>query len=266
MAAIADESGYADALRSRQAIDPAARDRLDNVHELLSAAAEHERGLGDDEAAEGAGAGLSAFLEAAALHSAVDGWDGPGGRVTLMTLHAAKGLEFSTVFLTGVEESLFPLARAGSVVDVEEERRLAYVGITRARRRLILSWARRRMLYGETRVCSPSRFLREIPSSALKTEISFDPGHTPRRPGAGPRAPRPAQDDPFSESDFVDEDPDLDTWSSTLPALGDRVVHDVFGEGEVVEHLGGRGERARVAVLFPLRGVKRIVASYLDPA
>ncbi len=266
LAAIADESGYADALRARQALDPAARDRLDNLHELLSAAAEHERGLGETEAFEGAPDGLAAFLEAASLHSTIDGWDDSGGRVTLMTLHAAKGLEFSTVFLTGVEESLFPLARTGSVVDLEEERRLAYVGITRARRRLVLSWARRRMVYGETRVCTPSRFLREIPPSALKTEMTFEPGHDPRGRTSDRRAPRTVRDDPFSESDFVDEDPDLDSWTSALPALGARVVHDVFGEGEVVEHLGGQGEQARVAVLFPLRGVKRIVASYLAPA
>ncbi len=254
LAGICDESGYADMLRDRQAADPTARDRLDNLQELLAAAADHEEAREE--------ATLASFLEAAALHTDVDNWDPAHGRVTLMTLHTAKGLEFKRVFLTGMEENLFPLARGGAVVDVEEERRLAYVGITRARRRLILSWARRRMIHGETRVCTPSRFLREIPPSALKTQLS--PVESATAEHLARRSHRPPPD-PFSDADFIDYDPDYDAQDSFVPALGARVAHAVFGEGEVVEHLGGHGPKTRVAVLFPARGVKRIVASYLTP-
>ena len=255
LASILDETGYADMLRDRQAADPAARDRLDNLQELMTAAADHEHASPGE-------ATLHSFLETTALHADVDSWDPADGRVTLMTLHTAKGLEFPFVFLTGMEEQLFPLARAGAQVDVEEERRLAYVGITRARRRLVLSWARRRMIHGETRVCSPSRFLREIPSSALKTKMS--PVEAAAAGRLARRAHRPPGD-PFSDDDFVDYDPDYDTPDSFIPALGERVFHEAFGEGEVVEHLGGHGAMTRVAVHFPARGVKRIVASYLSP-
>ena len=261
LASVIDESGYGDMLRDRQAADPAARDRLDNLQELLAAAADHERGRED--------ATLESFLEATALHADVDGWDPAEGRVTLMTLHTAKGLEFDTVYLTGMEEKLFPLARQGSVVDVEEERRLAYVGITRARRSLVLTWARRRMVHGETRVCTASRFLTEIPPSALKTQVApadpRDPTGAARAAHLAQRAHRPPQD-PFSDADFVDYDPDYDAEQQFVPALGARVHHEAFGVGEVVEHLGGHGPKARVAVLFPVRGVKRIVASFLTPA
>jgi len=169
-------SGVADRLEAEG--DFEAQGRLDNLMELVSAAAVFQ------EAAERQGdvADVEAFLESASLLGTADDAhkddDDGRGKITLMTLHACKGLEFEMVFLVGLEEHGFPHSRAidGDVSALEEERRLAYVGITRARQRLILSWAKQRMVNGTIKTRDPSRFLFEIPRAALDGDI-------PRRRG-----------------------------------------------------------------------------------
>ncbi len=169
-------SGVSDRLEAEGDIE--AQGRLENLMELVNAAAAFEAAA----EREGEVRDVEAFLESASLLGSADDAhkddDDGRGKVTLMTLHACKGLEFEMVFLVGLEEHGFPHTRAieGDINELEEERRLAYVGITRARKRLILSWAARRMVNGITKERSASRFLFEIPRGALEGDI-------PRRRG-----------------------------------------------------------------------------------
>ncbi len=161
-------SGVAERLEAESSIE--AEGRLENLGELLSAAeewAETARAAGEPDDVVG-------FLESASLLSSVDEARDGRGQVTLMSLHAAKGLEFDVVYLAGLEEHLFPHARAledGAGDELEEERRLAYVGITRARRRLVLSYADWRMVQGQKKRRTPSRFLHEIPREVLDGDV-----------------------------------------------------------------------------------------------
>ena len=180
----------------------------------------------------------------------------------LMTLHSAKGLEFPVVFLTGLEEGLFPLRR-GDDMDHEEERRLCYVGMTRAERYLVLSWARQRMLMGEMRVGSPSRFLRDLPASTVARRLEADPA--PVRSFQRRDKQPPRRDVVWDETDFVDSSPDHEADLLLAPAVGSRVVHDDFGEGTVVR-VSGFGPRTRLSIDFPARGIRQILASYVRPA
>ncbi len=222
--------------------------RVDNLDELVSVASRFVRG-DDDESA-----GLSelvAFLAYAALEAgegqAQAGEDG----VQLMTLHSAKGLEFPVVFLAGLEEGLFPNARSIEEAGrLEEERRLAYVGITRARQKLVLTHAEARRLHGQDMYGVPSRFLREIPE-ALLHEV---------RPRAKPqRMPFAQQPRRNSGHALVEETPGV--------KLGQNVVHAKFGSG-VVTDIEGAGAHARVQVNFADAGSKWLVLAYanLQPA
>ena len=229
-------------------------DRIENLAELVNAAAafaseERDAGLetGASEDAPAAADPLSAFLAHAALeageHQAGDGQDA----LQLMTVHSAKGLEFDTVFLTGLEEGLFPHEQSQLERDgVEEERRLAYVAITRARQRLVLSFAQTRMLHGQTRYNLPSRFLDEIPEG-LKQWL------TPRFAEARRAAVTAAsswREPPRREQGF--------RGSAGLPGgfrIGQNVQHAKFGPGVIVD-AEGQGEEARVQVNFGRQGVK----------
>lgn len=238
---IIEVTGYDTMLQARD--DESSMHRIANLDELLVAASEYEENTEEPS--------LAGFLERTALHTGLDDYQGLGDRVTMMTLHGAKGLEFTTVFLTGLEEGLFPLRRR-ETMDEEEERRLCYVGMTRARDRLVLSWARRRMLHGETRVSSPSRFLRDLPRAALAGRIESvatnswdDSDHLYR--------------DEEPPDDFFDEPEE----AAKLPSPGSTVYHSTFGAGTVVGSYG-MGPRAHVAVSFPVQGIRRILASYLS--
>ena len=190
---------------------------------------------------------LPAFLERIALVADSDQIPDDGsGVVTLMTLHTAKGLEFDTVFLVGMEEGLIPHMRA--VQDpgqMEEERRLCYVGMTRARNRLVLTRARERSYFGDRRVTLPSRFLSEIPPECFDSPSG---GATSNRPvpvrEPGEEAPRPQRFRP-----------------------GQSVLHDRFGYGTVLR-VEGAGEDAKLTVSFPGRGATRLLAKFagLKPA
>ncbi|RDV84026.1 ATP-dependent helicase [Ammonifex thiophilus] len=201
---------------------PEALARLENLQELLSVAWEFDMEVGGN---------LPDFLASIALFSEVDRHDPETDAVVLMTLHSAKGLEFPVVFLVGMEEGLFPHARClGDRAALEEERRLCYVGITRAQERLYLVRSQERRLYGEVRANPPSRFLREIPAGLY--ELYSPP-------------PVPACSGQVGE--------DLEP--------GDRVRHRKWGEGTVVE-VKGRGEERQVTVNFSSVGTKTLLLAY----
>ena len=211
------------------------RMRMDNLDELVNAAQMIEASMEEQPFSP-----LSAFLAHAALESGEDGSGREEDAVQLMTMHAAKGLEFPVVFLTGMEEGLFPHSRSmHSEEELEEERRLCYVGITRAMKELNLSYAEVRRLRGQEHRNRPSRFLSEIPVEVLE-EVRPAPNISlPVRMGGA----------------AADASPD------TGPGLGQRVLHPKFGEG-VVLNREGAGEHARVQVNFSRHGAKWLVVAY----
>ena len=222
------------------------QDRLENLAELLAAAAEYEA-RGELEETPG----LVGFLDRAALLSDTDRLrdDVP---VLLMTLHAAKGLEFESVFLVGLEEGLLPHSRSLAGADaLEEERRLCYVGMTRAMRRLHLTWARSRQIFGQRRLSEPSRFLEEIPRDRV-TRTGGAPvalaGRAPARQNAGPAsAPQTASTAPAPDQEEL--------------RPGVRVRHPLFGVGTVLRREGS-GHDLKVMVSFPGVGAKKLVARF----
>jgi len=225
--AVADKTGYVRELEAERTHE--ADGRIENIYELAGVAAEYED--------------LSEFLETVALVADSDEIDGDGTRVNLMTLHTAKGLEFSAVFITGLEEGIFPHMRTlAEPLELEEERRLCYVGVTRARERLYLSHAWRRTLWGTTSHNIPSRFLSEVPA-----ELVFDVGVVGGgKSGVGfPRAPARRQT----------------TGAETLGlAAGDQVVHDRWGDGTVLS-ASGEGDGAQAEVAFASVGRKKLLLS-----
>lgn len=247
-----------------------AKDRIANLNELINEAAEYVMMAGEE-------ATLESFLERTALVSDIDGFDDDRNRVALMTVHSAKGLEFPAVFITGMEEQLFPHSRSmDSEEEIEEERRLAYVGITRARRRLALTLARTRMVFGQTRATIPSRFLNDIPPECIE-----DSGYVLTRPqtrsritfgkeaSSGSLSADGSSSDGF-ENEFdhleTDYEPsyDIDTGEAVNPIqAGVKVFHSNWGVGKVVAVVG-KGAKAKVTVMFPNVPLKNIIAKYLQ--
>jgi DNA helicase-2/ATP-dependent DNA helicase PcrA len=225
--AVLDESGYRQELEAEGTVE--AESRLENLEELLNAAAEYERVEPE--------ATLEGFLQEQALYMEADKPTSEGA-VTLMTLHNAKGLEFGHVFVVGMEEGMFPHARSLDEQNLEEERRLCYVGITRAKRTLTLTYARMRLTYGGHEYQMPSRFLSEIPE---KFKAGSVPGFSLGRGGWGMALPRRSERAPVGYS------------------AGEKVRHAKFGVGEVVEAQDGKvvvrfgsEERIFVPELAPL--------------
>ncbi len=226
-------------------------DRLENLAELVNAAAAFDADDLERESGEDMDP-LTAFLTHAALeageHQAGEGQDA----LQLMTMHSAKGLEFHAVFVSGLEEGLFPHEQSLLEKDgIEEERRLMYVALTRARRRLYLSFAQTRLLHGQTRYSLPSRFLDEIPQGLLKwlTPRHKEPARAPHHFTAGAYARAPKRDPRFGG-----------TPRAPAPApggfrIGQNVVHAKFGAGVIVD-AEGQGTDARVQVNFGRQGVK----------
>ncbi len=213
---------------------------------------------------------LQSFLERISLVGDADGESGVGqGRVSLMTLHAAKGLEFDVVALTGMEEEIFPHRRAtapeASEEEMAEERRLCYVGFTRARRRLICSLAQQRALFGDLRFNPPSRFLSEVPPALFGLELDStgvpSMEHVPQAT-RGPMIRRRQAD----EGPVVDRTYDQSTdfhQDGSHDVRGQRVQHSSFGKGVVLD-VSGKGPNAKLTVRFEL-GVKVVVARFLTP-
>ncbi|MCA9308951.1 UvrD-helicase domain-containing protein [Candidatus Saccharibacteria bacterium] len=204
---------------------PQSADKIENVKELISVAKEYES------------LGLDGFLEEVALVSNLDGVNESTDAVTLMTLHAAKGLEFPVVFLAGMEESVFPHSRAlFDASEMEEERRLCYVGMTRAREELFLYHANTRMLYGSGQHNPPSRFLSEIDGQHETSTMQMEPLFTPKTPD--------------SDSHFT-PDPSHEV------GVGTKVKHQLFGVGTVVDVDGDM-----LSIAFSSKGVKKLNAAF----
>jgi DNA helicase II / ATP-dependent DNA helicase PcrA len=232
---VMEDSGYVRELQSEDTHD--ARARLENLQELIGVAREFENSSPEPT--------LANFLANIALVSDLDVLDVDSSYVTLMTLHAAKGLEFSSVFLTGLEEGVFPHSRAlTEVVELEEERRLAYVGITRAMDRLFLTYAFRRALFGNTYAYPKSRFVEEMPDVEV-----LDSGSVP--------LPRPAggrwREVSIHESAGAGVHLGLQA--------GDRVRHPKWGEGMIQDVVGAGGD-GLVTVDFPNVGQKMLMLKY----
>jgi len=246
--AVLHRTGYHEELEKSS--DPQDETRLENLAEFIAVAAEFV----EEAAAAGDPADLQAFLERVSLvadsDQIPDAAEG-GGVVTLMTLHTAKGLEFPVVFLTGMEDGVFPHARTLSEMkELEEERRLAYVGITRARQRLFLSRAAVRSAWGAPQHNPPSRFLEEIPDEHL--DWRRDESAITRWSG---RSAVQSRYEPARRTPSVSDKPLIHLEP------GDRVVHDSFGMGTVVA-VRGADQQAQAEVDFGSNGLKRLLVRY----
>jgi DNA helicase II / ATP-dependent DNA helicase PcrA len=250
IAMAAQISGIAERLQEDKSEE--AQDRLENIGQLLSAAQQYVEDailFGNDVSALG-------FLEAAALLSDVDDSRYQGkadGTLTLMTLHAAKGLEFDVVFMVGMEEFGFPHARAlGENADfdeLEEERRLAYVGMTRARKRLYLTYAKKRMIHGVVKGRVPSRFLRELPRAAVVGDMPAE--HYEKKDAK-------SKTSYFKNHIELDADYAQEIQNDDELSRGERVLHAIFGTGTVSERRGS-GRLARAIVRFDQDGKERAI-------
>ena len=249
--AVLEQSGLLTELEA--STDPQDEVRVENLKELVSASMEYEE-RSFDELGEDEEISLSGFLEKVSLVADADDIpDGEdhGGVVTLMTLHTAKGLEFPTVFLTGMEDGIFPHARTlDDPKEIEEERRLAYVGLTRAEKRLYISRAEYRLTFGTPKYNPGSRFLDEIPSELIewknetKSKSSSGSSGLRRRTAT---APPPRATGKKS--------------SAMVLQVGQRVSHDTFGLGTVTA-VGGEGDKSEATINFGQYGEKRLLLRY----
>ena len=264
--AVLDESGLQAAYAAEDTDE--ARGRVENLKEFAGAASEFERTHEN--------ATLGDFLESVSLVTDLDGRDENAGYVTLMTMHSAKGLEFDTVFITGMEEGLFPSSR--SLEDdqrLEEERRLCYVAITRAKRHLFITRAFQRSLFNNFSMNPPSRFLEEIPKRLLQ-DMSFQGGRpaaplrsAPLPPRRSPGKPVFRPGDPLSipgvQRGFAPS-PARNYGNAALPefAAGDRVYHRKFGKGRVIR-CNGEGTGARIYIRFDDMEEEKVFALMVAP-
>lgn len=274
---IIEETGYVKLLEEEGTDE--AEGRIENINELINKLQDYEKNykenhLENDENTEGRPT-LSGFLEEVSLVADIDNVDNDGNQVLLMTLHSAKGLEFPCVFMPGMEEGLFPGYRtisSGSREEMEEERRLCYVGITRAMDELTMTHAKARMLQGELQYGRPSRFLREIPDE-LKQEISSVSAYK-RETGANKsehmfetpadnrrKAAREAWNS-FHQKPFKQPKSfETGLLESLDYGEGDRVRHRKFGDGTVTSVVKG-GKDFEVTVDFDTAGTKKVFASF----
>ena len=258
-----EESGYWDKWASVADEDPEAADRLDNLQELINAAKDFEDRARGETAGEASlrstlpeslreastavsiDLSVSKFLQEISLMTDLDDWEENGGSLTLMTVHLAKGLEFPAVFVTGLEEGLFPIGDAAFDQDeLEEERRLAYVAMTRARTKLYLTAAASRRIFGTPRMNIPSRFVEEA--------------------GVASRKPKwtDSRDNEFNQDSGQADDMNQDVPRvQKLPKMGQRVTHPDFGQGKVID-TEGSGDHAKVTVLFNNGSKKKLLLKY----
>lgn len=251
-----DRTGYVKELEAEGTEE--ARARIENIDELINKAASYE-----EDAQEPS---LEGFLSEVALVADIDSMDDDAGRVILMTLHSAKGLEFPQVYLTGMEDGLFPSYMSVDSEDpdaLEEERRLCYVGITRAMQDLTLTHAKKRMTHGETHYNRPSRFLNELPEELLKKEKREEPKE---------QEPKPRVHTSFMQAKSIFQTKAYDSvfdLKKGMPAkagsldyaVGDTVRHIKFGVG-IVEKIEDGGRDYEVTVNFEKCGVKKMFAAF----
>ena len=242
------QTGYGDMLDKEAEHDPQGESRKENVGEFLSVAKDYM-----DSNPEG---NLQDFLENVALVSDVDDFESSDSKVTLMTLHAAKGLEFPVVFLTGLDEGLFPHSRTlMDPAQVEEERRLAYVGITRAERQLYVTNAVTRTMYGRISAYMPSRFLAEIPPQFMEDyhrKSAMPQSRTTAVPGK--------QHVSILTKPVASSLPKKHAVTDTF-AKGDKVRHKIWGIGTVLDVIG-EGPNMQMKIQFPTKGVRQVVVKY----
>jgi DNA helicase-2/ATP-dependent DNA helicase PcrA len=235
---IIERTGYLTGLMAEATVE--SQTRAENVRELVAAAEEFF--IRNQEPT------LEAFLEEVTLLTSVDTWDSSANAVTLMTLHSAKGLEFPVVFIAGLEEGLFPLSRAmESHEELEEERRLMYVGMTRAREKLFLTRAHWRRRYGGGMGTLPSRFLEEISGELIQVE-GYGLGDLSRKKGG---------------REDVDYVPDEDDEFAPRVCVGSVVRHPKFGIGRVME-LSGYADDLKLTISFEGQTPKKILARYVQ--
>lgn len=242
------QTGYGDMLDKEAEHDPQGESRKENVGEFLSVAKDYMDSNPDGN--------LQDFLENVALVSDVDDFESSDSKVTLMTLHAAKGLEFPVVFLTGLDEGLFPHSRTlMDPAQVEEERRLAYVGITRAERQLYVTNAVTRTMYGRISAYMPSRFLAEIPPQFMEDyhrKSAMPQSRTTAVPGK--------QRVSILTKPVASSLPKKHAVTDTF-AKGDKVRHKIWGIGTVLDVIG-EGPNMQMKIQFPTKGVRQVVVKY----
>ncbi len=279
--AVLSETGYLTRLQDEGTIE--SESRAANIEELM-VSIEEWRGRATDRS-------LEAFLDHVSLLTSMDEGDAEQEAVTLMTVHAAKGLEFDTVFVSGLEEDVFPHFNSKDDDALEEERRLAYVAVTRGKKRVFLSWARSRRRFGRLDINPPSRFLGEIPENVKHYESEM--GRAASRNPFGGTTNRSARLKSMSDADWSPPSQSRGGWaaksaSSSTPAsqssgisydysdsqvdsgdggelIGRGVRHPRFGDGRVAQ-VDGKGPNARVTVQFPGFGTKKIIARFLELA
>ena len=262
MKEIIEETGYIDSLEADDAED--AKARIENIDELLSKIAAYEEACADSDIP----VTLSGFLEEVALVADIDSLDESSDYVMLMTLHSAKGLEFPRVYLAGMEDGIFPSYLTITSDDpegVEEERRLCYVGITRAKEELMLTYARRRVIRGETQYNKMSRFLKEIPQELVSTGNAFEKKEMDDLPVAAKLAAYQQAKQAFHSKAFAALKPaqQFGKPAGEGPGYveGDRVRHMKFGEGTVAGIVSG-GRDYEVTVDFDSAGRKKMFAMF----
>lgn len=239
--AVLNDTGYLEQLELEDSVE--SRSRQENLNEFLSVTCAYDMGEEENKS-------LVDFLASISLVADIDNLDESDEKVTLMSLHSAKGLEFPVVFLVGMEEGIFPHSRSlSSDKEMEEERRLAYVGITRAENKIYLTHCSQRTLYGYTRFNSPSRFLKEIPNKLifeedlLGNEVCL---HEPKKSvnqGLGSS---------FSKEKYE---------KIKSLEVGDEVIHQKWGQGKVVK-VKGKGENAEIEVDFSAIGRKKLILKF----
>lgn len=255
---ILEMTGYIEELKTEGEIEAEAR--IENIDELKNKIAAYEEACQE----QGERPSLSGFLEEVALVADVDSLDENSDYVVLMTLHSAKGLEFPQVYLAGMEDGLFPsymTITADDPEEIEEERRLCYVGITRAKEHLTLTCAKRRMVRGETQYNKMSRFLKEIPMELLETGIKFEKEEREEeKPQPWQQARQSFRSKPFTAPKPVQQ---FKVAGGKGPGydVGDRVRHVKFGEGIVTSIVEG-GRDYEVTVEFDTAGTKKMFAVF----
>lgn len=255
---VLEKTGYLNELKQENT--PEAEARIENIDELINKAVSYEESAEDPT--------LGGFLEEVSLIADIDSWSAESDYVSLITVHSAKGLEFTNVFLCGMEDGLFPMNAAicsDDESDLEEERRLAYVAVTRAKKNLIITASRMRMVRGETMVSIISRFVREIPGELIEPDrenvyIRSKPSSYNGSAGASKGGKEIFRQKPYSASASTK------TFSTTEKAaldygVGDKVRHMKFGEGIVAKIVDG-GRDYEVTVDFEEAGTKKMFASF----
>lgn len=248
MEEVLKRTGYGAMLEAEAAKDPQGQSRKENVGEFLSVAKDYVDSNPDGN--------LQDFLENVALVSDVDEFEEEESKVTLMTLHAAKGLEFPIVFLVGMDEGLFPHSR--TLLDesqIEEERRLAYVGITRAERQLYVTNASTRTMYGRISAYLPSRFLDEIPQDLVE-DYKRRSSMPDRSQGQVPSQQRLSILSKPIATNLPKKRPVDSSWKA-----GDKVRHKLWGVGTVLEVIGS-GENMQLRLQFPTKGTRQVVVKF----